>query len=294
VGAPLRALTLLSVLVVLLFGLNWRRADLERRALEREVEAAAKAVSAPSTSPPAAAAAGAAAAAPRAPLPPARAEPVRRATDDELAVAVAAGVDGLLPLSEKYPKDPRVLERLLVSFATFASRATGYADAMSVAKRLIAVAPEYMRSEALGHIVRRAAETPGNASTSAFELMSGPLGSIGPDLLYQLSLSDAKGDGRARALLATPAVQALATPALRVALDVRAAAGCEAVPALLPRARALGDQRTAALLAGLAQGSKSGCGKWKRSPCVAQCKDQSKEILDVVRIIQLRGKTTEL
>jgi len=288
VGAPLRALMLLSVLVVLLFGLNWRRSDLERLALEREAETLAEAVSsAPTPSTPTAPKA----AAPPATAPPPAPEPIRRATDDELAAAVPSGVDGLLPLSEKYPKDPRVLERLLVSFA---SRATGYADAMSVAKRLIAVAPEYTKSEALGHIVRRAAETPGNAANLAFELMSGPLGSVGPDLLYQLSLSDAKGDGRARKLLGGPDVQALASPALRVALDVRSASGCEAVAVLLPRARALGDQRTAALLAGLAQGTKSGCGKWKRSPCVAQCKDQSKEILDVVRTIQLRGKATEL
>jgi hypothetical protein len=292
-GAPLRALMLLSVLVVLLLGLNWRRSDLGQQALAREAEALARSIAAdkPATEKAAALPHTNAAPSARAPTPPPAPVPVPRASDDELAAAALAGVDGLLPLSEKYPKDPRVLERLLVSFA---SRATGYADAMSVAKRLILVAPEFVRSEALGHIVRRAAETPGNAAGLAYELMSGPLGSVGPDLLYQLSLTDAKADGRARKLLATPEIQALASPGLRVALDVRAASGCEAVVAILPRARALGDGRTAALLGGFAQGAKTGCGKWKRSPCVAQCKDQSKEILDVVRAIQLRGKTTEL
>jgi len=289
VGAPLRVLMLLSVLVVLLLGLNWRRSDLERRAEERRAEDAAVPTDTPAASP--SAVAPSKAGPTLTPPTPAPEPPVQRATDDELALAVGTGVDGLLPLSEKYPKDPRVLERLVVSFA---SRATGYADAMTVAKRLIAVAPAFARSEPLGHIVRRAAETPGNASELAYDLMTGPLGSVGPDLLYQLSAADQKGDGRARKLLAAPEVQALASPALRVALDVRAAAGCEAVAALLPRARSLGDQRSATLLANQAQGSKSGCGKWKRSPCVAQCKDQSKEILEVVRVIQLRGKTTEL
>jgi hypothetical protein len=289
VGAPLRALTLLSVLVVLLVGLNWRRSDLEGRAAERAAQTAVMpAAAAQATPTPAPVAAEGAPAKVALPTPE---PPILRASDDELATAVSTGVDGLLPLSEKYPKDPRVLERLVVSFA---SRATGYADAMSVAKRLIGVAPAYTRSEPLGHIVRRAAETPGNASELAYDLLAGPLGSVGPDLLYQLSLSDQKGDGRARKLLDTSEVRALASPALRVALDLRAAAGCEAAFALLPRARSLGDQRSAVLLAALAQGSKSGCGKWKRTPCAAQCKDQSKEMLEVVRVIQLRGKTTEL
>lgn len=290
VGAPMRLLMFLSVFVVLLLGLSWRRVDTERTAIER-AEAAAQAPAAtqdplPAKRPEAAAPASP----PRAPTPPPT-TPDPRASDDELAAAVPNGVDGLLPLSEKYPKDPRVLERLLVSFA---SRATGYADAMAVAKRLVAVAPEYARSDALGHIVRRAAETPGNASQLAYDLMTGPLGAAGADLLYQLSLSDAKADGRARKALAMPEVQALASPALRVALAIRAAEGCDAIAALLPRARALGDQRSAALLAAQAQGARTGCGKWKKSPCAAQCKDQSKEILDVVKVIQLRGKSTEL
>lgn len=286
----MRLLMFLSVFVVLLLGLSWRRVDTERTAIEM-AEAAARAPALtkdplPAKGPEAAAPASP----PRAPTPvPATPEP--RASDDELAAAVPNGVDGLLPLSEKYTKDPRVLERLLVSFA---SRATGYADAMAVAKRLVAVAPEYARSDALGHIVRRAAETPGNASQLAYDLMTGPLGAAGADLLYQLSLSDAKADGRARKALATPQVQALASPALRIALAIRAAESCDAISALLPRARALGDQRSAALLAAQAQGARTGCGKWKKSPCVAQCKDQSKEILEVVKVIQLRGKSTEL
>jgi len=291
VGAPMRVLSFLAVFVVLLLGLNWRRSHLERVALEAAAAPAAPVAGTTHAPAPGPAPAAPARAAERPSVPPPAPVPPPRASDDELATAVQAGTDGLLPLSEKYPQDPRVLERLLV---TFASRATGYADAMAVAKRLIAVAPEYARSEALGHIVRRAAETPGNASQTAYELLSGPLGASGPDLLYQLSLSDAKGDGRARKLLSTPEIRALASPALRVALDIRAAADCATTQALLPRARALGDQRSAALLAGLAQGTRSGCGKWKKSPCVAQCKDQSKEILEVVKVIQLRGKTTEL
>lgn len=292
VGAPMRLLMFLSVFVVLLLGLSWRRSNLEQ---QRAAEATA--ASAPSAAPAALDAASPAPAEPTAGSPPretkepAPAPPEPRASDDELAIAVPKGMDGLLPLSEKYPKDPRVLERLLVSFA---SRATGYADAMAIAKRLVAVAPEYARSDALGHIVRRAAETPGNASQLAYELMTGPLGAAGADLLYQLSLSDVKGDGRARKALATPEVQAQASPALRVALAIRAAEGCQAVAALLPRASALGDQRSVALLNALAQGARTGCGKWKKSPCLAQCKDEAKEMQEVIKAIQLRGKSTEL
>lgn len=287
VVAPLRALALLSVTVVLLLGLRWRKADLADREAQRSAAEQARAAAEVSTPaiPTAAPVEQERAVDPAPPPPPAL------ATDEELALAAPLGVDGLLPLSEKYPRDPRVLERLVVSFA---SRATGYADAMAVAERLLAEAPEFARSADLAHIVRRAAETPGNASTLAYELMAGPLGSSGTDLLYQLSLSDAKGDGRAKRLLGTPEIRARASPALRAALDLRAAPDCAARRAVLDRARALGDQRSAALLAAWSQNTKTGCGKLKKSPCAAECKVEAKEFQDAVKVIQLRGKTTEL
>lgn len=207
------------------------------------------------------------------------------ASDAELARAMALGVDGLLPLSEEYPEDPRVLEPL---FLAFASRATGLADAMVTAKRLLRVAPEKRDSETLGLIVLRAAKTTGSASDLALELMKGGLGSAGVDLLYQLEKSGSKAAVRAKEALATKEVREMASPALRVLIELTEAKSCEARLPLLDRAKTLGDERTVSLLAPLAKGSKSGCGKWKNRPCVAPCKDQAKAYWETIDAIQAR------
>src|SRR5690606_39423066 len=79
---------------------------------------------------------------------------VKRASADELVAAVSKGADGLLPLSERYPRDPAVLKPLVMAFA---SRATTLADAMAVTKRLFRVAPEEILDSELRFLVRRGA-----------------------------------------------------------------------------------------------------------------------------------------
>lgn len=278
-GAPLRLISILVVTVLLWLGMTWRGdhlAALDAEAAAKEALASA----APTT--------GAIQAENPKPAPP---EPIRLASDEELASALAQGADGLLPLSEKYPKDARVLEPLLVEFA---SRATGFADAMVTTKQLLEVAPEKRDSEALGVMIRRAADSPGKASDIAFELMQKNLGQAGPDLLYQLSKARSKSSERAAQALQLPEVKARMSPALRIAIELETAASCEARLPLLARAKALGDARAASQLLPLARGSKGGCGKWKNRPCPAQCQEQATEYLDAAQAIQLRGSGTSL
>lgn len=280
-GAPLFVATTLLCGAALLFGLKWRGADISERILAQakaDVPDPVLTAEVPGTpSPP--------------PPPPAEPEPIKLATDAELAKAVELGVDGLLPLSESYPKDARVLEPLLLAFA---SRATGLADAMVTAKKLIEVAPEKRDSESLGHIVRRAASTPGNASDLAFALMKSDLGPAGADLLYQLKKSGSKVSERAGEALASEDTKSQISPALRIALDLEAAPDCAARLPLLTRATHLGDQRAVAVLSPLALGSKTGCGKWKNRPCIAACKDEAKAFLEAIKAIQSRGDATDL
>ncbi len=270
-GTPLFALTLLGSSGLLLVGLEWRNDDLTAKRQRAQQQARAAAAERRSTKEP------------QEPEQPALAD------DTTLAQAVELGVDGLLPLSEKYPQDPRVLERLLLEFA---SRATGFADAMVTAKRLVAVAPEFRDSPTLGLMVRRAANTPGNASDRAFELMKRHLGSTGPDLLYQIANSGQKASTRAQEALSKPEVRAKMSPALRIALELEEAQSCEDRLALLPRAKYLGDLRSSSLLAPLAEGTQTGCGKWENRPCPAPCEKQAAEYLDAVTAIRLRESGT--
>ena len=279
-GAPLRLISLLIVAGLLWLGMTWRGdylATIDAQAAAKEAPISALpaiGLEAPVETP-----------TEKAP------EPIRLASDEELASAAAQGADGLLPLSEKYPRDARILEPLLVEFA---SRATGFADAMVTAKQLLSVAPEKRDSEALGVMIRRAADSPGKASDLAFELMQEEMGPTGPDLLYQLSKARSKSSERAAEALQLPEVKELMSPALRIALDLEAADSCEARLPLLARAKALGDIRSSSQLAPLARGTKTGCGKWKNRPCPAHCQEQAKEYMDAAQAIQMRASGTSL
>jgi hypothetical protein len=83
-----------------------------------------------------------------------------------------------------------------------------------------------------------------------FAVLSGPaLGEGGPDVLFHVTsfYGGSRGAIRAADLLATPAVLARASPALRIARDLKAAP-CRDRPTLFERAAAEGDERTLTLL----------------------------------------------
>lgn len=279
-GAPLLILLFCVSGALLFLGLKWRASEVTKARAEAEKLASEAPVPVPDEPAPAR----------EEPAPLEISEPAL-ATDVELADALRLGVEGLLPLSEQYPEDPRVLEPLLLAFA---SRATGLADAMVTAKKLLRVAPEKRDSEALGLIVLRAAKTGGNASDLALELMRSGLGSAGADLLYQLEKSGAKVAPKAKELLRSKEVLEAASPALRILLELEGAKSCEDRLPLLDRAKSLGDDRSAALLASLAKGTKTGCGKGKTKPCPAPCKDQSKAYWEAIDAISARRGGTNL
>jgi serine/threonine protein kinase len=244
-------------------------------------DVAARLAALPKPTPPAPVTAPATSGAP-VPAPP----PPARATSDELAAAVAKGVDGLLPLAEKYPHDPAVLKPLVIAFA---SRSTGLADAMVVATRLFDAAPEQAADEDLRFLVKKAAGTPGETSKLALAALTQHMGSAGPDLLYEMMLTDVKTSQQARELLASAPVRARASPALAVAYELRLASSCSAKVPLLPRAAELGDDRTLSILSPLATGARKGCGRRKREPCPPPCAEEAKRFNETIARIVARG-----
>ena len=275
----LRASSMLLILGVVWSGVHFRKGDLAKKAAIAIEEAKVGMVQLPGKT------------APVMIVQEAPKEIIQLASDTELAEALAQGLDGLLPLSEKYPKDARVLEPLLIEFA---SRATGLFDAMVTAERLLSIEPERRDNETLALIIRRAANTPGKASDLAFEIMTNRLGSAGADLLQVIAKSADKASERAKKALSLSEVRAQMSPALRIAIELDEAGSCEARLPLLHRATYLGDLRSSSILAPLARGSKTGCGKWKNKPCPAPCQAQSKEYLDAAISIQKRASQTSL
>src|SRR5262249_55227792 len=86
-----------------------------------------------------------------------------------------------------------------------------------------------------------------------FAALAGPsLGEGGPDVLLHVTsfYGGSRGAARAAELLAKPEVLARASPALRVARDLKIAA-CKDRPALFDRAAADGDERSLTMLAAM-------------------------------------------
>ncbi|HEY5959752.1 MAG TPA: serine/threonine-protein kinase, partial [Polyangiaceae bacterium] len=207
---------------------------------------------------------------------------VEHATLEELAAANTKGIPGLLPLSERYPKDPEVLRPLLYNFA---SRATSLAEAMDVAGHLLDVSPEDARDPDLRYLVKKAATSPGQASRIAFGLMTDHMGTTGPDLLYDLYVSEPKVSAKAEKSLSNPNLQAHFSAALSVAFALRKINSCAGRVPLLERAAALGDRRSVAILSPLSASSKHGCGRWKRSPCLPVCPEEARAYMQTINKI---------
>jgi hypothetical protein len=102
----------------------------------------------------------------------------------------------------------------------------------------------------------------------ALELAATRLGSRGVDLLFEvwLSTKDKTAATRgAKKWLDSDAVRAAASPAAKVALEIREAKGCSALKEVLPRVKAQGDDRSLGSLKRLQ--AKSGCGFLSLEDC---------------------------
>src|SRR4029079_2914895 len=101
------------------------------------------------------------------------------------------------------------------------------------------------------------------APDAAFAILDSRMRTMGLDILYDIAYGTSgaqypQAASRAERVLRKPDVRKNATPGLLVALDLRAAQGCEAKRSLLPRAREAGDSRRLSILKPYL--ATSGCG----------------------------------
>jgi hypothetical protein len=207
-----------------------------------------------------------------------------RATDAEIDAAKSGGLVTLGPLAQRYPTDPFVLKALLLAYA--ADR-TNFPSAMRVAKHLFDAAPAAVNDEEVRQVIVMAANGTPDALAAAFDVMT-HMGSAGPDLLYELVVAPSVGKmpkERATTLLADETVLARATPALRIANDLRLVQQACQRKALLARAREDGDARALHFLKPLQ--ATNGCGIFHRSDCYP-CFGNRKELNDTIDAIEHR------
>ncbi|WP_437593916.1 hypothetical protein [Sorangium sp. So ce1000] len=204
---------------------------------------------------------------------------------DELAAATAGGVLALEALAARYPKDPAIFRALMLRHAL---PPPYHAAALAAAKRLLDLDPGAAADDDVKRIVSSAAAGPPDAASAALDLMASGMGSQGADLLYELAVGGSALKERAARRLAEAAVLERATPALRIANELRVAPSCKARQALLPRATADGDRRAIDVLAPLISSKGKGCGFLGMSRCTAPCASIAEEIKAAIQAIEAR------
>jgi serine/threonine protein kinase len=197
--------------------------------------------------------------------------PVQMASDEELRAARGSGEKVWQTLADRHPDDPRVLQALVMAYA---SHAGGLGDAMNVARHLFRVDPGQAKRRDMQYLVQRAAETRGPPAERAWKMMVQDMGTSGPDVLFRLIVTNPRLAAHARQLLGTAAVRRRTTPALAIAYELMSARFCAERLPLLDRAIEVGDERALAVLAGLSTGTQRGCGRNKRRPCASACPAQ--------------------
>lgn len=208
-----------------------------------------------------------------------------RATPADMDAAKARGVAGLESLSLEYPRDPAVWRALLLAQG---NDPAGQRATLRAASRLLELAPESATDVSVRTAVRNAAGGPPEVAAQALDLMATRMGSVGPDLLYDLMLTNSKLTERAAQMLADPQVIARESPALRIALELRAASSCVAKKALLERAARDGDRRAIDILLPLTVSSGKGCGFLGMGLCPAPCTGVVGDMRKAIEAIKAR------
>jgi hypothetical protein len=130
-------------------------------------------------------------------------------------------------------------------------------------------------------------------SSRALTAMTKLSGSLGPDLLYEVWTGTPQRNDTtelARSLVYSRDVSAKASPALAVALALRAADTCEGQAAILPKASASADRRSVHLLTKLL--AKRGCGPKKTADCFACLRAQQTELTAAIDAAKSRRAPT--
>jgi serine/threonine-protein kinase len=217
--------------------------------------------------------------------------------DDDRIAAALASIDkgdygtGIATLTTLEPAD---MGRADVHRALMkAYLATGDTrNAMREAGLLLKADPSSLKDQKLQEDVRNAALAGGPAADEAFALLESSMSDTGPDILYEMAYSTWASQYQAASVRATRAldsvdVHARANPAVQVALDLRAAGGCDRKHAVLARAADVGDARALAILK--AYVPNRGCGFLKMKDCWP-CMHKDGSLARAINSIEERAK----
>lgn len=203
-------------------------------------------------------------------------------TEDLLRARTPADLEAL---AQRHPGDPAPLRQL----ALLEDDAKRHVEAVRAVRLVVARSPKLAEDVAMQAVVLRAVHAGEEARRSALDLLETGMHAAGPDLLYQLT-QDAKGDralsGDVERRLTRPSVLERATPAARIAIDLRATKSpCERRK-LFERAGRHGDARSLPWLTPLL--SRTGCGFLSTGDC-SKCLGNRADLEEAVAAIRARA-----
>ena len=211
---------------------------------------------------------------------------VPRPSDSELARARQGGAAALATLATKFPKDAELLVEL--TKAQIAERRHASA-AMTVSKAL-ALDPALNKNPEIASALWALSQTK-EGGEAAFQLLEGPMGAKGADIIYELSTTSGIRTSvkqRAAKWLTTEQFQKNSSPELNILVALVQSKSCEQQHALLLRAKNVGDARTLKLLTGW-RDNKAGCGRRGRDDC-HPCLRKDERLSDPISAIEKRDK----
>ncbi|MBI5534927.1 MAG: protein kinase [Deltaproteobacteria bacterium] len=210
-----------------------------------------------------------------------------KATDEQIKEASAKGPEAVEQLIARFPKDTDLLKVLGRSYMA----ANQPDKALETYKTLLAADPKASEEIELGQNVVLACQNEAT-SDAAYAMLESDMAARGPDLLYWLayeSKAASKYMLKAARSLAKKDVRERATPALQIALELRAATSCEGKYKLLERARTDGDKRSLLLLQPLFH--TKGCGFLSMGDCW-KCMRRGPALANAVKEIEARSSTS--
>jgi len=161
-----------------------------------------------------------------------------------------AGVPSAIAQLEQRPPSQRSTEEW-IALAQGRVALGRYSGAIEAYQEAVLRTPSLANSPEVAHDVWLAAQRP-DVAPQALRFAANHLGTKGADLLYKVWIDLSKAvtptTTLARELLLDANVQKEVSPALRVALELRAAEGCESLSKLLPKAMSQGDARSGRIL----------------------------------------------
>ena len=160
--------------------------------------------------------------------------------------ASASAAPAPAPSAVEPPSAPGAELEALLEQAKTRTAAKDYPGAVYAATRALALDPHAKDDGRIASALFQAAQAK-DSSDAAFKLLEGPMGDRGAGILHDLAVFGAKGSAaqkRAEARLGSPSFDAVASPALRLAVRMRRAKSCAEVRGLLPEVKASGDKQS--------------------------------------------------